>query len=136
MGQTQAIKETIWLKNFLAQLYSSRSGDTAATTIFCDNQGSMALARDPQFHGRSKHMCIQLNWQREQVEKDEVELRYTPEEKQVADGMTKALCKDKFVGFRKALGVIQTKHVILSSATQRGIAGFIEDVARCRGVRS
>jgi Reverse transcriptase (RNA-dependent DNA polymerase)/gag-polypeptide of LTR copia-type len=106
MGQTQAIKEAIWLKNFLAQVHSSRYGDPVATIIFCDNQGAMALARNPQFHGRSKHMGIQLNWQREQVEKGEVELQYTPTERQIADGMTKALCRDKFVSFRKALGVI------------------------------
>ena len=106
MGQTQAIKEAIWLKNFLAQLHSSRYGGPVATVLFCDNQGAMALARNPQFHGRSKHMGIQLNWQREQIEKGEVELQYTPTERQVADGMTKALCKDKFVRFRKALGVI------------------------------
>ena len=70
MGQTQAIKEAIWLKNFLAQVYSSRYGDPVATIIFCDNQGAMALARNPKFHGRSKHMGVQLNWQREQVEKE------------------------------------------------------------------
>ena len=90
MGQTQAIKEAIWLKNFLAQVHSSRYRDPVATIIFCDNQGAMALARNPQFHGRSKHMGIQLNWQREQVEKGEVELQYTPTERQIADGMTKS----------------------------------------------
>lgn len=106
MGQTQAIKEAIWLKNFLAQVHSEQYKTPVATIIFCDNQGAMALARNPQFHGRSKHMGIQLNWQREQVEKGEVDLRYTPSEQQIADGMTKALPKDRFLTFRSALGVI------------------------------
>lgn len=106
MGQTQAIKEAIWLKNFLAQVHAERYKGPTATILFCDNQGAMALARNPTFHGRSKHMGIQLNWQREQVDRGEVELQYTPTEKQVADGMTKALPKDRFLTFRKALGVL------------------------------
>jgi len=106
MGQTQAVKEAIWLKNFLSQVHAEKYQNPVATIIFCDNQGAMALARNPQFHGRSKHMGIQLNWQREQVEKGEVDLQYTPTEKQVADGMTKSLPKDRFLSFRQALGVI------------------------------
>jgi hypothetical protein len=106
MGQTQAIKEAIWLKNFLAQVHSEKYGEPTATVLFCDNQGAMALARNPQYHGRSKHMGIQLNWQREQVEKGKVDLQYTPTERQVADGMTKALPKDRFMIFRRALGVM------------------------------
>jgi hypothetical protein len=51
-------------------------------------------------------MGIQLNWQREQVEKGEVELKYTPTERQIADGMTKPLSGERFVEFRRALGVI------------------------------
>jgi len=51
-------------------------------------------------------MGIQLNWQREQIEKGEVNLQYTPTERQVADGMTKALPKDRFLTFRRALGVM------------------------------
>lgn len=106
MGQTQAIKEAIWLKNFLGQVHSEKYGEPTATVLFCDNQGAMALARNPQSHGRSKHMGIQLNWQREQIEKGEVNLQYTPTERQVADGMTKALPKDRFLTFRRALGVM------------------------------
>jgi hypothetical protein len=106
MGQTQAVKEAIWLKTFLDQVLNERYGEPTATVIFCDNQGAMALARNPQFHGRSKHMGIQLNWQREQVEKGEVELKYTPTERQIADGMTKPLSGERFVEFRRALGVI------------------------------
>jgi hypothetical protein len=51
MGQTQAVKEAIWLKTFLDQVLNERYGEPTATVIFCDNQGAMALARNPQFHG-------------------------------------------------------------------------------------
>jgi hypothetical protein len=42
---------------------------------------------------------------REKVQSGEVELQYVPTEKQVADGLTKALLKMLFQAFYKALGL-------------------------------
>lgn len=102
MGQTQAVKEAIWLKDMLSQL---NFNDVAATIIYCDNQGAMALAKNPQFHARTKHIDIQYHFSREKVSEGKVDLRYIPTAEQVADGLTKALCKDKFIEFRRALGL-------------------------------
>ena len=78
---------------------------TQAVVIYCDNQGAMALAKNPQFHARTKHIDIQHHYVREQVNAGSVALEYVPTEKQVADGLTKALCKDKFETFRKLIGL-------------------------------
>ena len=40
----------------------------------------------------------------------DVDLQYIPTKKQVADGLTKALLKDKFVAFRNALGLRTYKY--------------------------
>ena len=42
---------------------------------------------------------------RERQAEGDVDLQYIPTEKQVADGLTKALPKDKFIAFRNALGL-------------------------------
>ena len=42
-------------------------------------------------------------WERQA--KGDIDLQYIPTEKQVADGLTKVLLKDKFVAFRNALGL-------------------------------
>ena len=65
----------------------------------------MALAKNPQFHARTKHIDIQHHYVREQVSAGNVALEYVPTEKQVADGLTKALYKDKFKAFRKLIGL-------------------------------
>lgn len=58
MGQTQATKEAISLKSLLAQQDSSLAEGVHAVIIHCDNQGAIALAKNPESHARSKHIDI------------------------------------------------------------------------------
>jgi RecB family endonuclease NucS len=46
IGETQAIKEAIWLRNLLAELLKSKEEPTV-TIIYRDNQGAIALAKNP-----------------------------------------------------------------------------------------
>jgi len=103
MGETQATKEAIWLRRLLAGLLGHE--EPMATVIFGDNQGAIALAKNPQFHARTKHIDIQHHFVREKQAEGEVDVQYTPTERQIADGLTKALPKDVFEAFRKALGL-------------------------------
>ena len=57
MGETQATKEAIWLRSLLKELLGKE--EPAATIIYGDNQGAIALAKNPQFHARTKHITIQ-----------------------------------------------------------------------------
>jgi hypothetical protein len=104
VGQSNAIKEAIWLKRLLIEISASSFGP-AATVIFCDNQGAIALAKNPQSHGRNKAIDMQHHFQREKVAKGDVKLEWIPTNKMVADGLTKALPKAEFVRFRSLLGV-------------------------------
>jgi hypothetical protein len=56
-GQTQAAKEAVWLISLLKEL-SPMEQTPYATIIYCDNQGAIALAKDPKFHPRTKHIAI------------------------------------------------------------------------------
>lgn len=105
IGQTQATKEAVWLRNLLAELTDMDECDIPTTVIYCDNQGAIALAKNPKFHGRSKHIDIQHHYVREKVEDGTVGLKYIETSKQIADGLTKPLSKVPFLQFRKALGL-------------------------------
>jgi hypothetical protein len=103
MGQTQATKEAIWLRRLLHEL---NMGQGKCATIICgDNQGAIALASNPQYHSRTKHMEIQRKWQGEVQDAGTVELKYIPTSEQIADGFTKPLARDRFEWFRKGLGI-------------------------------
>lgn len=105
IGQTQATKEAVWLKNLLNQLLRPDDSDPKATVIFGDNQGAIALAKNAQFHARTKHIDIAHHFVREKVNDGTVDMRFVPTDKQMADGLTKALYLNKFVAFRDALEV-------------------------------
>ena len=102
-GQTQATREAVWLRKLLAELNASQ--DDLPTIIYGDNQGAIALAHNPEFHAKSKHIEIQDFWCREKQRSGEVDFKYVSTKDQIADGLTKALPKPQFESFRKALGL-------------------------------
>lgn len=65
----------------------------------------MALAKNPQFHARTKHIDIQHHFVREKVAEGQIALQHVSTDQQVADGLTKPLPKDKFVLFRDTIGL-------------------------------
>ena len=60
-------------------------------TLFADNQGSIALAGNPQHHARTKHIDIQYHYVRELILNQHVNLIYCPTEIMAADILTKPL---------------------------------------------
>lgn len=102
MAETQAAKEAVWLKKFLSEILYQ---DQVAVVIHCDNQGAIALAKNDQFHARTKHIDIREKWVREAVAAKDITLEYISTDLQLADGLTKALPRDKFEYFRRAIGV-------------------------------
>ena len=109
MALTQACKEAIWIRRLLTELSTEMTPyDTAAPiTIFADNQGSMALAKNPEFHSRTKHIGIQHHFIREKVSTGEVTLEYLPTGDMLADQLTKALPREKVEQFRQEMGVYE-----------------------------
>ena len=73
--------------------------DKGSIPLKGDNQRSIALAHNPVFHARTKHIGIQHHYIRDEVAEGSIELTYVPTDKMVADGLTKPLTHVKFHGF-------------------------------------
>ena len=73
------------------------------TTIFCDNQSTIKLAKNPVYHARSKHIEVHHHFVRDLIESQELELQFCGTEDQLADIFTKALSIVKFIKFRDLL---------------------------------
>ena len=71
-----------------------------------DNQGTIALSRNPKYHARTKHIDIRHHFLRDKVEKSEIELSYCPTEDMIADLLTKPLGKTRFQRLRGLMGVV------------------------------
>jgi len=104
MALASAAQEAIWMRQLLTDL---RNPPREPTRIFEDNQSAICLAKNPQFHGRAKHIGIRYHFIREQVEKGTVELQYCPTEEMVADMLTKGLSRERFIKLRLMSGVTE-----------------------------
>jgi len=76
-----------------------------ATVLHVDNQSAIAIARNPEFHDRTKHIEVRHHFLRHKVEGEEIRLEYTPTDEQTADVLTKGLVCDKHKHFSKAMGL-------------------------------
>uniref|UniRef100_H3HA27 Integrase catalytic domain-containing protein n=1 Tax=Phytophthora ramorum TaxID=164328 RepID=H3HA27_PHYRM len=101
MALSEATQEAVWLKVFLCELGEMASDE--AVKIYEDNQGSIALAKNPQFHKRTKHIDIRYHFVREKVEDGQVVLQYVSTTDMLADIMTKAIAAVQF-------SVLRTKY--------------------------
>jgi hypothetical protein len=102
MASSHAVKEAIWLRSFLNGIGFQQN---EASELFLDNQSAIALAYNPEFHARSKHIDIRHHFIREAVENGTVELIWCPTDEMTADIFTKALARPKFWRFREDLGM-------------------------------
>ncbi|CAL1389348.1 unnamed protein product [Linum trigynum] len=102
VAATSCACHAIWLRKLLKELNMTQE---ESTEIYVDNKSALALARNPVFHDRSKHIDTRYHFLRECVEQKEVMLKYVKTEDQIADIFTKPLKQDVFVKMRTLLGV-------------------------------
>ncbi len=74
--------------------------------IRADNQGAIALAKNPYLHERSKHIDISYYHIRDLEEKKRIKITYIPTAEIVADGFTKPLDRVAFERFKAMLGLV------------------------------
>jgi hypothetical protein len=104
----EATKESMWLRRILKELGFRQQ---QATIIYCDNQGSIKLTKNPLFHTRTKHFEVHFHFTREKVLAGTISVQFVPTNQQAADILTKSLGRIKFVGCRKLLGLAQYSQV-------------------------
>ena len=97
-----AAQETVWLK----QLNQDLTGISELVVIYEDNQSAIEIARNPQFHGRAKHINIKYHFIREQVNNNNIELKYCQTSEMIADMLMKELRRIIFEKLREMDGIV------------------------------
>ena len=98
-----AVQEMIWLNRLLCELGFK---DLVGTNLYEDNQGAIALAKNPIGHKRTKHIDTRYHFIREKVDSGQIAIKYCSTQDMIADVFTKGLAVNKFVEFRTDLGVV------------------------------
>ncbi len=106
MSSTQATKEALWWKKFFSGIgYLQASDLTQPIQLYSDSQGSIALAKNPESHGRSKHIDIQHHFVRQQVASKNEIFQYISTEDMPADMLTKAMPKERHANLMLMIGL-------------------------------
>ena len=85
--------------------------------IYVDNQGALALAKNAEYHARTKHIDIQYHFVRQHTETEKVILTYCATSEMTADIFTKALPQPAFTCHNLGLGLID-RSVLLFEQTE------------------
>ena len=103
MASALATREAVYLRQFLIEIGFRPPGPIP---LLIDNQSAIALARNPEFHARTKHIEVRHHYVREKIEDGVVDLQYCPTGDQIADIFTKALPIVKHSKFVKDLSIL------------------------------
>ena len=87
----EATKEATWLRLLLNDIGCQC---TSPTIINIDNQSSIKLVKNPEFHKRTKHVDTRYHFIREKYQERAINVCYVPSELQLADILTKALPRE------------------------------------------
>ena len=102
---SSATQEIIWLRRLLTDLHSKPQGPTELKE---DNQGAIAIAKNPFTHNRTKHIDIRYHFVRENVHDNVVNITYCSFVSMIADILTKVIMpRVNFEQFRTAMGVVK-----------------------------
>ena len=74
-------------------------------TIFCDKTVTLAVANDPKYHGKTKHIKKRYHYIGDAITENDVVLKHISTSNLVADPFTKPIAKDIYVGHVRSLGL-------------------------------
>ena len=83
----------MWVQHLLTEIGISIS---QPLVLWSDNLGAQALACNPVYHARTKHIELDVHFIRNLISEHKLEVRYVPTESQTADVLTKPLSLDRF----------------------------------------
>ena len=94
----------IWLNRLLVKLQPQKE-PSKLVTIFEDNQSSICMTINSQFHRRSKYIDIKYHFNRDETKKGTTDIQYYRTDDVIADMLTKGLYAEQFEKLRDMAGV-------------------------------
>jgi len=140
MAASEAAKEAVWLMRLFREdlghddLSVPTYGDLSEKefegsrplTIFEDNEGCIALSRNPVHLKRSKHIDIRYHWMREKIQSGELKLSKIDTALNTADIFTKATSNKTFIFLRDKL-MSQREIAKGKGATNKALAASLDN---------
>ena len=88
IAASEAMKKAFWYKKFTIEIGVMPSD---AIPLYCDNNGAIALAKEPRSHQKFKHIERRYNLIHDYLEKGYVEVKRVNSADNATDPLTKPL---------------------------------------------
>lgn len=102
VGAVSAAQEVLWLRNLLSEFGYDMS---SPSTLYIDNLSALSVAKNPEHHGRMKHLDLRFYWLRDEVAKGKLKMVHLRTSDMPADILTKSLPRPKVLEMVKMLGL-------------------------------
>jgi hypothetical protein len=112
LALSYAAKEVIWWK----RLFNTLQFDPGhKISIQCDNRQTIRLltAETLQINTKLKHIDIHSHWLRQEITNGALQIQWIPTAEMPADGLTKALPRQKHETFIKQLGLVDIENLVV-----------------------
>ena len=106
IGCCNAAKQAAWITIWLKGARFTRFLNHLPVQLLADNQSSMRLSKNAEFHSRTKHIDVQYHYIREAIEDGLVTVSYIPTNEMAADSLTKPLPREQFLSGLSQLGLM------------------------------
>ena len=98
-------REVLWLRNLLSELGFEPA---TSSTLRIDNQSAISVAKNPEHHGRMKHLDLAFFWLRDEVARGRIVVKHLAGVDMPADLLTKSLDRVKVAEFRQMMGLLES----------------------------
>ena len=100
VAMSDASKEAIWLACLVGDLDIQQ-----IPILHCDSQSAIALAKNPVFHAKTKHIKVRYHFIRDVLADKRIELIKVHTDDNPADALTKSLATERFAHCIELMGV-------------------------------
>ena len=112
MSLKEATKESLYLQNFIKELYSYYSIKefnifNKVNTIKTDSLSAIELAKNPIYYARTKHVDITYYFIRENLLYNNIDLVYENTSTILVDNLTKATSIPKFKDYKSRINLVK-----------------------------
>jgi hypothetical protein len=107
IATSTASTQAIWLARLLGDLLDR---DARAVDLRVDSKSALALAKNPVFHERSKHIRVMCHFIRGCLEEWSIKAGYINTKDQLANLITKPLGRIRFLELCSKTGMVQISH--------------------------
>ena len=96
-------KEIVWMRQFLGELGYPQHGPSI---LRMDNQSAISVSKNPEHHGRMKHLDLRWYWLRDVVDAGTLDPMFIPTNDMAADILTKPLPRPQVQKCRELMGLV------------------------------